>query len=83
MKGTASVPVGGSAIGEELIDSRQAARKLRCSVRHLDSQRAAGNVPFIRIGNLVRFSPSALDEWVREQLTPDCQQEQQVEGGES
>ncbi|QDT50427.1 Helix-turn-helix domain protein [Symmachiella dynata] len=62
MQATASTP-----IGEALIDSRQAAKKLCCSVRHLDSQRAAGKIPFIRIGNLVRFSPVALDEWIREQ----------------
>ena len=56
------------SIGETLIDSRQAAKKLGCSVRHLDSQRADGKVPFIRIGNLVRFSPTALDEWISRQL---------------
>ena len=67
MQTTASEP-----IGETLIDSRQAAKKLGCSLRHLDSQRAAGKVPFIRIGNLVRFSPSALDHWIREQLTTDA-----------
>ncbi|TWU14532.1 Helix-turn-helix domain protein [Symmachiella macrocystis] len=62
MKATASAP-----IGETLIDSRQAAKKLGCSVRHLDNQRAAGKIPFIRIGNLIRFSLASLDEWIREQ----------------
>ena len=56
------------SIGETLIDSRQAAKKLGCSVRHLDSLRAVGKIPFIRIGNLVRFSPTALDEMISEQL---------------
>ena len=68
MKATASAP-----IGETLIDSRQAATKLGCSVRHLDSQRAAGKVPFIKIGNLVRFSPTVLDEWIREKLTTESE----------
>lgn len=56
-------------IGETLIDSRTAAKKLGCSLRHLDGLRLAGKVPHVRLGQLVRFSPAALDRWIVEQLT--------------
>lgn len=56
-------------IGETLIDSRTAAKKLGCSLRHLDGLRLAGKVPHVRLGQLVRFSPSTLDRWVAEQMT--------------
>ena len=55
-------------IGETLIDSRTAAQKLGCSLRHLDGLRLAGKVPHVRLGQLVRFSPAALDRWIAEQM---------------
>lgn len=54
--------------GEILVDSPTAAKKLSCSLRHLDGLRLAGEVPHVRIGQLVRFSPRALDEWVAEKM---------------
>lgn len=56
-------------IGETLIDSRTAAQKLGYSLQHLDGLRLAGKVPHVRLGQLVRFSPAALDEWIEEQMT--------------
>lgn len=56
-------------IGETLIDSRTAAQKLGCSLRHLDGLRLAGKVPHVRLGQLVRFSPATLDRWIEEQMT--------------
>lgn len=58
-----------NGIGEALIDSRQAAKKLGCSLRHLDGLRHAGKMPHVRLGMLVRFSPAALDAWIAEQIS--------------
>jgi excisionase family DNA binding protein len=54
-------------IGTTLIDSKAAAKKLSCSLRHLDAMRLEGKIPHVRLGQLVRFSPAALDRWVQEQ----------------
>jgi excisionase family DNA binding protein len=41
----------------------EAARRAGLSVRNLDRKVAAGEVPFKRIGRLVRFPRKAFDEW--------------------
>ena len=53
-----------------LINSRQAAMLLAVSERTLWSYTAPrGPIPAVRIGNAVRYSPAALNDYVRSQVT--------------
>ncbi|MHC4520305.1 MAG: helix-turn-helix domain-containing protein [Planctomycetota bacterium] len=54
-----------AAIKEPLLLSpREAARALRISERTLFSLTKNGDVPCVRIGRLVRYAPSALQDWI-------------------
>lgn len=47
-----------------LVDTAEAARLLNISSRLLRQLEARGELPSVRIGRLVRFSPAALEEWI-------------------
>jgi excisionase family DNA binding protein len=52
-----------------LLDPKQAARILGLSVRTLERHRIAGTGPrFARLGRLVRYRHSDLDQWVERNL---------------
>ncbi len=50
-----------------LLDSREAARALRVSVRKLFDLRKEG-LPYILVGKSVRYMKSALEAWAQERL---------------
>jgi excisionase family DNA binding protein len=45
----------------------QAAEYLNDNARHLRDLVARGELPYVKLGRLVRFLPDHLDEWMREQ----------------
>ncbi|MEO1498757.1 MAG: excisionase family DNA-binding protein [Planctomycetota bacterium] len=47
-----------------LLDRRQAAHRLACSVRYIDQLAAEGRLKPVRMGRLVRFTPTELDRFV-------------------
>ncbi len=49
-----------------LLTARQAARELAISERTLWGLTARGEIPCVRIGRAVRYSRSALVEWIAE-----------------
>jgi excisionase family DNA binding protein len=54
-----------------LIATNEAAVALGISPRLLRQLESRGQIPSCRIGRLVRYSPDALSDWVREQSKPD------------
>ncbi|WP_420715101.1 helix-turn-helix domain-containing protein [Corallococcus sp. bb12-1] len=63
-----SVPLGESMTGEAMQhqdawDVRRAAQFLGVADKTLYRWAAAGTVPYLKIGGLLRFDPSALAEW--------------------
>ena len=55
-----------------LLDKRAVAALLSCSVRHVERLRDAGKMPPpVRLGRLVRWRRTALDDWV-ERGCPRC-----------
>ena len=48
---------------KNLLNKKEAAERLRISVRTLDSLRQRGNLPSHTIGNQVRFDETELDKW--------------------
>lgn len=50
-----------------LIDSKNAAKLLGISVRHLANLRKAGTIPSLRLGGRVLFDPAALRRWIVKQ----------------
>ncbi len=51
-----------------LIDEKEASRILNISIRKLSDMRKAGAIPFVPVEGSIRYSVSALVEWVREHL---------------
>jgi len=60
---------------EKLLNERQAAELLGISSRHLFALRKRGEVPFIKLGGRVLYSPSALQRWVEQRLQRAANQE--------
>jgi excisionase family DNA binding protein len=54
---------------EPLIDPEKAAQLLGCSERQIKRMAAENEVPALRVGNRWKFRASALDEWMRKQLS--------------
>ena len=48
---------------KNLLNKKEAAERLRISVRTLDSLRQRGNLPSHTIGNQVRFDETELEKW--------------------
>lgn len=53
-----------------LLKPAEAAKALAIGCRLLWSKTAAGEIPCVRIGKAVRYSPAALAAWIAEQQTP-------------
>jgi excisionase family DNA binding protein len=52
---------------ESLWDVGDAARYLNVSRSTVRRRVEAGTIPYVRIGNLIRFVPADIEEWVRSQ----------------
>ena len=48
----------------ELIDIQAVSRSLGISMRQVRRFIADGQIPFVRVGNLIRFDPQDLNEWI-------------------
>jgi excisionase family DNA binding protein len=47
-----------------LVDIQAVARSLGISMRQVRRFVADGQIPFIRVGHLIRFDPGQLKEWI-------------------
>jgi excisionase family DNA binding protein len=63
-------PVANASRPRELLRPRQAAELLNISEQSLWSLSNAGQVPFVRIGRLVRYDPVTLDRWINDAGLP-------------
>lgn len=52
----------------ELLNMREVADVLRCSVRHVQARTAAGDLPHIRLGARVLYPVAALEAYIADQL---------------
>jgi excisionase family DNA binding protein len=52
---------------ENLLDKRGAAKRLGTTPRHMEDLVRDRKVPFVRVGRLIRFKPSDLDQWIEDQ----------------
>ena len=51
--------------GKQLLDKKQMGSVLQCSVRQVDYLREKQGLPFVRIGNLIRFDLESVNQWIR------------------
>jgi excisionase family DNA binding protein len=58
-----------SHIDDPLFDMEEAARYLRMSKRWVKGQLAEGTIPRTKLGRLVRFRKSDLDNWIASNTT--------------
>ena len=57
-----------------LVDKQQLARQLGCSAPHIDHLRKQG-LPWVPVGQAVRFEPAAVVDWLRQRGAPHNDQE--------
>ncbi|MDO4857117.1 MAG: excisionase family DNA-binding protein [Thermoguttaceae bacterium] len=59
---------------ERLIDKKEAAQMLNCSLRQVDYLRENYGLPWIRLGEVVRFDRAKVQEWLeaQKQTGPGC-----------
>ena len=62
---TGIIPIGTKS-GLLLLTPRQAAERLGISERTLWQLKADGEIPFLRIGRLIRYSLVDLEKWVED-----------------
>lgn len=55
-----------------LIDKQMLAHRLSCSASHIDHLRKHG-LPWVRVGDAVRFDPAAVIDWLRKN-TPSAEE---------
>ena len=48
-------------VNSSLNTEKQEAQRLNCSPRHLVNLRLRGQIPFVKLGRLVRYRPSDVD----------------------
>jgi len=48
-----------------LLDIKEAAERLGTTERHMRALIANRKIAYIKVGRLIRFDPSALDEWIK------------------
>ena len=53
-----------------LLDIKEAADRLGTTERHMRALIADRKIDYIKVGGLVRFDPSALDEWIVANTVP-------------
>ncbi len=71
MRDVSPIPIR-EAVFEPLLDSEQAAKLISIHPKTLQRMARAGKVPAFRIGDLWRFRASALDAWLRGEVSSDC-----------
>lgn len=49
-----------------LTNKRGVAKMLHCSVRQIDFLRKHEGLPSVKVGNLVRFDPCSIEQWVKD-----------------
>jgi excisionase family DNA binding protein len=54
---------------EPLLDSPATAKRLGITERHLRELVVRRDIPFVRVGRLIRFVPADLETWVAENRT--------------
>jgi excisionase family DNA binding protein len=54
---------------ETLLDKPAAAAKLGTTVRHLTDLVARREIPFVKVGRLVRFKPDDIDAYIERQTS--------------
>ncbi len=47
-----------------LVDIETVARSLGISLRQVRRFVAEGQIPFVRVGHLIRFDPDAINDWI-------------------
>ena len=47
-----------------LVDIQAVSRSLGISIRQVRRFVADGQIPFVRVGHLIRFDPAELNEWI-------------------
>ena len=55
---------------EDLLDIKEVSARFRIKSSTLRAWVFQGRIPVVRIGRLVRFSPSALEKWLQHQARP-------------
>jgi len=54
---------------EPLLDSPATAKRLGITERHLRELVVRRDIPFVRVGRLIRFVPADLEAWVEDNRT--------------
>ena len=54
---------------ETLLDKPAAAERLGTTKRHIEDLVTRREIPFVRVGRLIRFKPADLDAWVQANRT--------------
>jgi excisionase family DNA binding protein len=57
----ATMPTNSTA---QLLTIEQLAEQLTTSIRHIRRLIAERRIPYIKVGHLVRFDPTEIDEWI-------------------
>ena len=57
-----------SYLPERLLDQREAAKILGVSVRYLWTLRTSGKLPFLKVGNRIKYRIEDLRRWTEEQV---------------
>ncbi len=57
-----------SNLADRLLSQREAAQFLGISTRYLHTLRAKGQLPFLRIGNRIKYRLQDLERWAEERV---------------
>lgn len=49
----------------ELLTAQQVAEKLQISKQTIYQMKSEGRIPFVKIGNSLRFRPKDIEDWIR------------------
>jgi len=55
---------------QRLLTAKDVAELLQCSLQHIYNLVWRGEIPFVKIGGLLRFRREQLTEWLNERNTP-------------
>jgi|GEM_PF-1745487 len=55
---------------DDLLTLKQAAKKIKSSIRKLQLEKAAGSIAYVKIGRLTRFRPCDVDAYILRRLVP-------------
>lgn len=51
----------------KLLNKKDVAEMLNCSVRQIDYLRQKNGLPFVRLGVNIKFRPESVEEWILKQ----------------